>query len=101
VPASDLIIYNGDSYGGGLSATPLRRLTLSATYSRALSNTLSNTTNSHNNTEILNAQMQYHLRRIGLLAGFTRFTQSISAGGVPPGTANSYFIGVSRWFDFF
>jgi hypothetical protein len=101
VPASDLIIYNGDSYGGGLSATPLRRLTLSATYSRALSNTLSNTTNSHNNTEIFNAQMQYHLRRIGLLGGFTRFTQSISAGGVLPGTANSYFIGVSRWFDFF
>ena len=101
VPASNLIIYGGDSYGGGLSATPLRRLTLSATFNRALSNTLSNTTNSHNNTEIFNAQVQYHLRRIGLLSGYTRFTQGISAGGAPPGTANSYFIGVSRWFDFF
>jgi hypothetical protein len=101
VPAGDLIIYGGDSYGGGLSATPVRRLTVSGTYARAISNTLSNVTNSHNNTEIFNAQMQYHLRRIGLLGGFTRFTQSISAGGAPPGTANSYFIGVSRWFDFF
>jgi hypothetical protein len=101
VPESNLIIFNGDSYGGGLSATPLRRLTLSATFSRSLSNTLSSTTNSHNNAELFNAQLQYHLRRIGLLAGYTRFTQGISATGLPPGTSNSYFVGVSRWFDFF
>jgi len=101
VPLSNLILYGGDSYGGGISATPLRRLTLSATYSRALSNTLSNSTNSRNNTEIFNAQLQYHLRRIGLLAGYTRFSQDISASGAPPGTANSYFVGVSRWFNFF
>jgi len=101
VPQSDLIVYSGDSYGGGISATPVRRLTLSGTFTRSLSNTLSNTMNSRNNTEIFNTQLQYHLRRIGLLSGYTRFTQGISASGVPPGTSNSYFIGVSRWFDFF
>jgi hypothetical protein len=101
VPASSLILFNGDSYGGGVSATPLRRLTVSGTFSRAISDTLSQVTNSRNNTELVNAQLQYHLRRIGLLAGFTRFSQGISASGTPPGTANSYFIGVSRWFDFF
>jgi len=101
VPESNLILFSGDSYGGGLSATPLRKLTLSATFSRSLSNTLSNSTNSHNNEEIFNAQLQYHLRRIGLLAGYTRFTQGISATGLPPGTSNSYFAGVSRWFNFF
>ena len=78
----------------------MRRLTLSATYARAISNTFSSATTSHNNTEIFNAQMQYHLRRIGLLSGYTRFTQSISAGGAPPGTANSYFIGVSQMVRF-
>ncbi len=101
VPASNLILFNGDSYGGGLSATPLRKLTIAGTFSRAISNTLSDATNSRNNTETFNAQLQYHMRRIGVLAGFTRFTQGISASGVPPGTANSYFIGVSRWLDFF
>jgi hypothetical protein len=101
VPLSNVILFGGSSYGGGFSATPLRRLTLSGTFSRALSNTLSNGTNSHNNTEIFNAQLQYHLRRIGLLSGYTRFTQGVSASGAPSGTANSYFIGVSRWFDFF
>jgi hypothetical protein len=101
VPVSNLILYNGSSYGGGLSATPLRKLTVSATFSRAISDTLSDVTNSRNNTEIFNTQLQYRLRRIGVLAGYTRFTQGISASGAPPGTANSYFIGVSRWFDFF
>lgn len=101
VPASNLILFNGDSYGGGFSATPIRRLTISGSFSRALSNTLSDVTNSRNNTEIFNTQLQYHLRRIGVLAGYTQFTQGISASGAPPGTANSYFIGVSRWFDFF
>ena len=101
VPASNLILFSGDSYGGGLSATPVRRLTISGSFSRALSNTLSDVTNSRNNTEVFNAQLQYHLRRIGVLAGYTKFNQGISASGAPPGTANSYFIGVSRWFDFF
>ena len=36
---------------------------------------------SHNNTEIFNAQMQYHLRRIGLHAGYTRFTPGNQRGG--------------------
>ena len=101
VPASNLILFNGDSYGGGLSATPVRRLTISGTFSRAISSTLNDVANSRNNTEIFNAQLQYHFRKIGMLAGYTMFTQGISASGVPPGTANSYFIGVSRWFDFF
>jgi hypothetical protein len=101
VSASNLILYTGDSYGGGISATPVRRLSISGTFSRALSNTLSDVTNSRNNTEVFNAQLQYHFRRIGLVSGYTKFTQGISASGVAPGTANSYFFGVSRWFDFF
>lgn len=91
--------YNGDSYGGGFSVQPIRRMVLSGSYNRALSNTLGQTF-SHNDTEIYNAQLQYHLRRIGLRAGYTKFTQGISAAGAPASTT-SYFVGFSRWFDFF
>jgi hypothetical protein len=96
---TDFILFTGSAYGGGLALTPLRRLSVSGTFSRAISNTLS-TTASHNNTEIFNAQMQYHLRRIGLLAGYTRFTQGISAIGAPV-NSTSYFVGFTRYFDFF
>jgi len=98
---NDYIFFNGSSYGGGISGTPIRRLVLSATFNRGISNTLGGTTPSRNNTEIFNAQMQYHLRRIGLQAGYTKFTQGISAAGAPPATSNAFFVGFSRWFDFF
>ena len=96
---SDFITFGGSSYGGGISMTPIRRLVVAGSFSRAISNTVGETT-SHNNTEIFNAQLQYHLRRIGLQAGYTRFTQGISAVGAPANTT-SYFVGITRWFDFF
>ncbi len=96
---NNLIFFGGSSYGGGVSVTPLRRLVFSGSFSRSISNTIASTT-SHNSTEIFNAQMQYHLRRIGLQAGYTRFTQGISAIGAPANNT-SYFVGMTRWFDFF
>jgi len=96
---TDFILFTGSSYGGGLAISPIKRMSISGTFSRAISNTIAATT-SNNNTEVFNAQMQYHLRRIGLLAGYTRFTQGISAVGAPVNTT-SYFVGMTRWFDFF
>jgi len=96
---TDLILFSGTSYGGGISVTPIRRLVIAGSFNRAISNTIS-TTNSHNSTEIFNAQLQYHLRRIGLQAGYTQFTQGISAIGAPAGTT-AFFVGITRWFDFF
>jgi hypothetical protein len=96
---NDFITFGGSSYGGGVSLTPVRRLVFAGSYSRAISNTVGPTI-SHNNTVIYNAQMQYHFRRIGLQAGYTQFTQGISAVGAPANTT-AYFVGISRWFDFF
>ena len=96
---TDYILFDGTSYGGGVSLTPIRKLTISTNFSRAISNTIGSTF-SHNNTEIINSQLQYHLRKIGLQAGYTRFTQGISAVGTPANTT-SFFVGVTRWFDFF
>ena len=96
---TDFILFSGSSYGGGFAVSPVSRLSISGTFSRAISDTIADMT-SHNNTEIYNAQLQYHLRKIGLLAGYTRFTQGISAIGAPV-NSTSYFIGATRWFDFF
>jgi len=96
-----LIVYNGKSYGAGLTVTPIPRLYITGTYSHAVSDTLSNEISSHNRNEIFYAQLQYHLRKINLLAGYTDFSQGISASGAPPGHQYSYFIGVSRWLNLF
>lgn len=101
LPSTDFIVYNGTSYGGGISLTPISRLTLSGSYSHTLSSTLSNSILSNNKTQILASQLQYRFRRISLLAGYTQFSQGISASGLPAGRESSYFVGVSRWINFF
>jgi hypothetical protein len=96
---TDLILYSGASYGGSISATPISRMSIAGSFSRSLSDTMAATT-SRNNTEVFTAQLQYHLRRIGLMAGYTRFSQGISAIGAPA-TSTSFYVGFSRWFNFF
>jgi len=96
----NLVLFSGASWGGGASISPVRRLVLSGAFSRSISRTDGNSLFSRNDNEIFNAQLQYHIRRIGLQAGYTRFTQGISIAGLPA-TSSSYFVGFTRWFDFF
>jgi hypothetical protein len=101
LPPLGQIVYNGQSYGANIGITPLPRLTISASYSHAVSDTLANEIASKNRTEIFYTQLQYRLRRVNVFAGYTKFSQGISAAGTPPGNTYSYFIGVSRWLSFF
>ena len=101
LPPEGIIVYNGKSYGAGIAITPIPRLTISGNYSHAMSDTLSSTAISNNHTDIFYSQMQYRLRKISVLAGYTKFTQGISAAGTPPGSEYSFFVGVTRWFNFF
>ena len=101
LPPAGQIVYNGESYGANVGVTPISRLTISASYSHAVSDTISNDIYSKNRTEIFYAQLQYRLRRVNVFAGYTKFSQGISAAGTPPGSTYSYFIGVSRWLSFF
>jgi hypothetical protein len=100
-PAIGIILFNGKSYGGGITLTPLPRLSISGNYSRATSDTVGGTTPSNNRSNIFYSQLQYRLRQINLLAGYTKFTQGISAYGLPAATQYSYFIGVTRYLNFF
>ena len=97
----NLTLYNADSYGGGLSWTPVRRLVLTGSYSRAFSHTLTDTLYSRNETDVWYGQLQYRLRRISLLAGVTNYKQGISAIETQPSNITSYFVGIQRWFNFF
>jgi hypothetical protein len=98
---ADVILYNGRSYSVGLGAHPVHGLTLTATYAKALSDTQSNSTRSNNNNEILNFLATYNVRKLKLISGYTRLVQGFSVSGTPPTLAGSFYVGVSRWFNFF
>jgi hypothetical protein len=101
ITADDLILFNGSSYSLGAAASPLRKFFVTFNYTKARSDTTSSVRNSLNNTERYYTRLDYNLRKLVLRAGYSRAYQSISASGTPPTTINSYFVGISRWFNAF
>ncbi len=98
---TDLVLFGGTSYSFGLSSNPKRRLTLSASYARA--NSTSNVLGiaSWNNTKMINTLFQYQFRKMYLTGGYSNLVQGFSTSGLPPANVSAFYIGVSRWFNFF
>ena len=94
------ILYNARSYGGGVGLSPFRRSSISVNYNTARSNTAGPGLTSGFQSTIFNARFTYRLRKLDLEANYTRFDQSISTLAMPT-MINSYYIRVSRWFNFF
>ena len=101
VAPAAVVLYTGKSYSAGIGSSPIRGLTLSATYAKALSGTNSNSTLSNNNYENMYFLMMYQLRKLSFQAGYSRLVQGFSVSGMPPTMVGSFFVGISRWFNFF
>jgi hypothetical protein len=101
VTGDELVLFNGSSYSIGVGASPLRRMALTINYTSATSDTRSSVKSSFNETQRYYSRLDYNLRKVVLRAGYTRAHQGISASGIPPTTVNTYFFGISRWFNVF
>ena len=101
VPNQLLNLYGGEGYSASLSGNPTRRLTFSASYNKSRINATNQGVNSWNNSEQQAFYFQYQLRQINLNGGYTRIIQGFSASSAPPADVSSFFIGFSRWFNFF
>jgi hypothetical protein len=101
IPTAQTILFNGSSYNLGAFATPTRGLILSASYSRATSNTLGASAGSETSTTQLVTLLQYRLRQVWLQGGFLRLSQGLSITGQPSSMNASFYVGISRWFNFF
>jgi len=96
-----LILYGGHSYSAGLGSSPVRRLTIGASYSKAISNTTNASVTSSNASRQMNLFLQYQFRKMYVTGGYASLTQGFSTSGTPPATVSSYYLGVSRWFKAF
>jgi hypothetical protein len=101
VPLAQSILFNGTSYSLGAFANPTRNLLLSASYSSARSNTAGNSLASQNSSDQLITLLQYRLRKIWLQGGYLKLKQGLSITGQPPTVNGSFYVGISRWFNFF
>lgn len=98
---SSIVMYAGKAYSLGVGANPLRHLTVSASFSKSLSDTNSQFSNSNNHTDVFTTRLEYHLRQLNFDAGYTRLRQGFSLSGGPPTTLGTFYVGISRWIDFF
>ncbi len=101
LPAGSGILFGGHSYSVSVGSSPARRLTISAAYAKSDSSTGSGLTGSTNTTSEFNTLVQYQFRKMYLTGGFSQLTQGFTASGTVPQTISSFYIGVSRWFNFF
>jgi hypothetical protein len=74
---------------------------MSASYGKANSNTNLSGVASLNASTEFNALVQYQVRKLWIQSGYSRLGQSFSGSGTGPEVVSSFYIGVSRWFNFF
>lgn len=101
VPSSLVSLYGGDSYSFGISSTPVSKLIIASAYAHSSSNTLSNTISSANENSEFQTLIQYQFRKLNFTSGYSRLQQGFSATNSQPEVISSYYIGLSRWFNFF
>jgi hypothetical protein len=95
------VLYGGRTYSVGVGGSPARRLTYSATFADSRSNTQNGALSSFNHTQEGNAYLQYKFRKVYFTAGYSRLLQGFSGSPLPPALVSTYYVGLSRWFNFF
>ena len=110
LPPGIVSLFGGDSYSFGVSSAPVKKLLLSASYAKAISNTTSQTITSSNtflaiasanSNSQFNSLVQYQYRKLYFTSGYARVEQGFSITGTKPEIISSYYMGLSRWFNFF
>ncbi len=101
IPPELLILYGGKSYSFGLSSNPTRRFTVAASFSHANSNVFNGGIGSWNKSEQFGTSFHYQFRKMVFTGGYNRLLQGTNASPLGPENLSSFFIGVSRWFNFF
>lgn len=101
VPSNLVNLFGGSSYSVGLSSAPAKNLILSGTYANSDSNTSSDLYSSSNHNNQANVYLQYRYRKLYFNGGYARLEQGFSQSGTKPEVVSSYYVGVSRWFNFF
>ena len=95
------LLYGGRTYSVGVGSAPVRGLTFSGSFADAKSNTDNGLLSSNNHTQEASAYLQYKFRKVFFTAGYSRLLQGFSASTLAPALVSTYYVGLSRWFNFF
>ena len=101
LPPGLVSLFGGDNYSFAASSAPVKKLVLAASYSKSISSTSSSSISSSNRNNQFNTFIQYQYRKLYFTSGYARLEQGFSGSSAPPQNISSYYMGISRWFNFF
>ena len=101
LPGDEFTSYNSKGWGMSAGTSLVRRLTLSAAFGKSNGSTSDPLQSIYTNNTLINVVAQYRIRKIFMNGGYTRVKQSVGTPGAPPLDVTTYYIGFSRWFNFF
>jgi len=101
LPPGTALVFDSKAYGFNGGASPMRRLTLSAGYAQSRGDTIDPLASTFTKNSLVNVIGQYRLRKIYVRGGYTHLNQSVGTPGTTPVSVTTYYIGISRWFNFF
>ncbi len=95
------LTYNARSYAISASTELFRVLTLIGTYTNVSSRATQMELGTFNNGDRYTARIALRMRRLYIIAGFSRAVQESSVVPGGPRRVNSYYVSLSRWFNVF
>lgn len=101
LPPGVVSLYGGESYGFSLSSAPVKKLLISASYSNSTSNTTGLVLTSTNTNSEFTSLVRYRFRKVDFTSGYSRLEQGFSLSDTKPEMIATYYMGISRWFNFF
>jgi len=96
-----LMTYNSKAVGANLGGVIRSRLTFSLAYADSNGTTIDPLSDIRVSTQLYNAVMQFRMRKIYMDGGFTRLRQGVGTPGTAPVNVTSFYVGFTRWFNFF
>jgi hypothetical protein len=93
------LLVNGSSFGFNATANPVKRWTVSASYSRAINDTQTPALYSNSSSRVFASFTQIQFRKVSFGGGYTHLMQGIGAtSGSTPADFSSFYVGIQRWF---
>lgn len=93
--------YNASGWGVSAGTVPVRRLTLNFAYAKSHGSTIDPQQSIYTSNDLINATMQYRVRKLYVNGGYTRLHQTAGTLGTEPVDVTTFYVGISRWFNFF
>jgi len=101
ITGSDVVVFDGKGEGASISASPIRNMNVTVSYSRSIGSIGGQTINTNTLSELYNGFLTYRYRKLYFNAGVTKFRQDVTGSGSFASQQTSYYFGISRWFRLF